>query len=245
MADIRYVDSIGSTNSAMVAGADSYGHGDVLCARSQTAGRGQRGNTWQSEPGKNLTFSLMLRPRRLKATDAFLLSMLVSNGIVDALAPLLPGLEVEVKWPNDIYVGNGKLAGILIENSLSGPYIERSVVGVGLNVNQASFPPMSLHPVSMAMISGRNFDLEDVLNVVADAVVRRVDGYSDSPDTARLLADYHARLWRRHGEHLWRDNLRGEVLSAPIREVSPDGHLILGCSPERIFDFKEVAAIID
>ena len=106
----------------------------TVWAERQTAGRGQRGNSWESEPGKNLTFSIVLYPTVLKARQQFYLSMLVSTAVVYALNNYTKGFSV--KWPNDIYWNDKKIAGILIENELEGNYVMQSIVGIGLNVNQ-------------------------------------------------------------------------------------------------------------
>ena len=241
---VENLDTAPSTNTWMTARADAYGHGDVVAAREQTAGRGQRGNTWEAEPGRNLTFSLMLRPAGLRAADAFLLSMAVSVGIVRGLSELMPEVDVEVKWPNDIYVGDLKLAGILIENSFEGSTVGRSVVGIGLNVNQSRFVSDAPNPVSMLGVTGREYNLDDVLRTVVARIVGEVDSFMAAPDAGALLRRYHSMLWRRLGEHRWRDNLRGEDITAAIASVAPTGHLTLATTPPRTYAFKEVAAIL-
>ena len=242
MITIHRVDSLQSTNTHMRQHADAFGHGDVLVVREQTAGRGQRGNTWEAEPGRNLTFSVMLRPHAIRPADAFLLSMLTARAIACTLSRIL-GVDVQLKWPNDIYVGDRKLAGILIENTFSGSLYDRAVLGVGLNVNQTVFISDAPNPVSMAQIAGREFLLDTVLEAIVADIVDAVDSFHPDVDSAALVGDYNAMLWRRDGVHLWHDNLTGEDLRASIARVEPSGHLVLATIPERRYAFKEIAAI--
>jgi len=133
-----------------------YRHGDVVWAERQSAGRGQRGHAWSSAEGENLTFSLVLEPVRLAVGEQFLLSQAVALALVDTFAAC--GIDTRIKWTNDIYAGDRKLVGILIEHRYSGPTLARSVVGIGINVNQTAFDPALPNPVSMALAAGRRFD---------------------------------------------------------------------------------------
>jgi len=232
-----------STNSQMATIAPSLAHGDIVICHEQTAGRGQRGNSWESEPGRNLTFSLLLRPRRIEAPDAFLMSMAVSIGITEALRKLLCQ-DVLIKWPNDIYVGDRKLAGILIENSFSGRKIGHAIIGIGLNVNQTVFRSDAPNPVSMAELSGHEYDLDEVLETVTGRIVAEVDAYESFPRTDLLVEHYHNLLWRRQGIHRWHDCITDKDITAAIAHVSPTGHLTLATTPPRTYAFKEVAAIL-
>lgn len=234
--------SLRSTNSEMARLVDSLFHGDVIVTDEQTAGRGQRGNSWEAEPGKNLTFSLFLKPEKLRAADSFLLSMAISVGIVDALNKILFPEEVTVKWPNDIYWKDLKLAGILIENSFVGPYVDYSIVGIGLNVNQKNFLSDAPNPVSMSRICGNDSDLKNVLNVVVESIL---DVLSLIARPRPLIERYHSSLWRRAGFHLWREPA-GNVFEAQIQSVAPTGHLTLEIvkGEKRIYAFKEVFPVI-
>lgn len=244
MSRIHRFDSLASTNSRMAQMAGGLRHGDIVICREQTAGRGQRGNSWEAAPGANLTFSLMLRPRVLPPARSFEMSMAVSVGIVRALRDIL-GKEILIKWPNDIYAGDLKLAGILIENSFSGNAIDHAIVGIGLNVNQTVFVSDAPNPVSMAQIAGRMFDLGTVLDAVAGSIISTFDAYEDAPCPSRLSAIYHSMLWRREGTHRWLDNLTGETLLAPLARVETSGHLVLATEPPRRYAFKEITALLD
>jgi len=132
--------------------------GMVIRAGYQSAGKGQLGNSWESEDGKNLLFSIILFPNMLAATEQFLLCEFISLGIHDYLNTIISGCKI--KWPNDIYAGDDKIAGILIENSLAGNAITSSVAGIGLNINQEVFSEQIPNPVSLKMITGINYDTD-------------------------------------------------------------------------------------
>ncbi|MCM1066141.1 MAG: biotin--[acetyl-CoA-carboxylase] ligase [Muribaculaceae bacterium] len=232
----------GSTNSELAARIDAP-HGAVLVAVEQTAGRGQRGNSWEAEPGKNLTFSQLLRPSRLPAARQFELSMAVSLAIAEAIDGLLPeGVCTSIKWPNDIYIGTGKVCGILIENKLAGALIERSIAGIGINVNQQIFLSDAPNPTSIIMHNGgRDTDLRAFLADVSERIVRTFDAYEAAGRPEDLKAAYMARLMCTRGEHTFADAAHG-TFKACITDVDYDGMLTLsnGCH----YAFKEVTFII-
>lgn len=243
--DIHWVDTAVSTNSLIASQVDSMRHGAVISARRQTAGRGQRGNSWESEPGANLTFSLLLRPSAIDAASQFQLSMLVSLGVCDALAAA-SNRDFVVKWPNDIYYGDSKICGILIENSLNGRRIDHSIVGIGINVNQRRFISDAPNPVSLFGILGHETPLEPLLVDVCRNILDRFDRYEASPDPGGLVSEYHSRLWRRCGFYNWHDALVDENILAEIAGVDVSGILTLRLDSGdfRHYAFKEVAAIL-
>ena len=238
---IRRFDSLASTNSAIA--ADDPPHGTVYITDCQTAGRGQRGNSWEARPGLNLTFSILLRPHTIYPAGAFAVSMLTSLSIADALSDLLNGRDVLIKWPNDIYVDDLKLCGILIENSLTSR-IERSIVGIGINVNQRTFVSDAPNPVSMATIAGHDFSLDNVLDTVISRILSDFDAYEANPSIESLTVRYRARQWRGSGIHRWRDNITGEIFDAAVASIAPDGMLTLDTIPPRTYAFKEVAHVL-
>ncbi|MDE6854361.1 MAG: biotin--[acetyl-CoA-carboxylase] ligase [Muribaculaceae bacterium] len=231
-----------STNTLMSSRTD-VPHGSVLAARMQSQGRGQRGNSWESEPGCNLTFSLMLRPEALPAARQFELSMVVSLAIADAIDALLPpGVQTTVKWPNDIYIGLGKVCGILIENKLRGTHIDSSIVGAGINVNQRDFISDAPNPVSIIHYNGGlKTDLDSFLRDVTHRITSDWDAYSTAPDPDALSARYFARLLWTSGDHPFRD-AAGHTFHSHITAVASDGTLTLANG--RTFLFKEVSFII-
>ena len=138
-----------STNLDAWRNKDAAEDKTVWCAEYQTAGRGQRGNRWESRQGENLMFSILFRPRGLRAAGQFVISQICSVGIVRYLAEL--GLDARIKWPNDIYIGDRKICGMLIENTLKDDTLAVSIAGIGLNVNQRVFPPELPNPTSVLL----------------------------------------------------------------------------------------------
>ncbi len=229
-ATLTLIDSCASTNSAIDRNAP---HGFALMAREQTAGRGQRGNSWEAEAGKNITLSLILRPVELPAARQFELSEAVALAVADTVESL--GIDrVSVKWPNDIYVGDRKIAGILIENALGGTYISRSIVGIGLNINQHEFHSDAPNPVSALQLTGREYDIEEVAGQMIQRILDRLNRDNH--------AEYRRRLWRGTGIWPWR-TAEGETFSAAIESVDPDGHLRLTGHPP--FAFKQIHPIFN
>lgn len=214
--------------------------GCVVTTHTQSAGRGQRGNSWEAEPGKNLTFSYLLRPEGVAPQEQFILSQAVSLAVVDVLSRYAHGFSV--KWPNDIYYHDSKIAGILIEHNLSGMSISRTIVGIGLNINQQQFISDAPNPISLQQITGREYDLDAMLAEVLEATTIR---YAQCVgDRKQLQFDYATALYRKDGFYPYRD-AHGEFM-ATIREVQPDGYLVL-CDTEgrvRQYAFKEVVFII-
>lgn len=200
-----------------------YRHGDVVWAERQTAGRGQRGHVWSSAEGEGLTFTLVLEPQFLPVGEQFLLSEAVALALADAFAGF--GIGTRIKWTNDIYAGDRKLVGILIEHNLSGPTLARTIVGIGINVNQLSFDPALPNPVSMALLTGRSFDRGEVLEAFLGCMRRR---YAQLADGGRetLQRDYRARMYRLDELHSYRLP-DGTLFRAAIRGVRPDGALLL------------------
>lgn len=224
-------------------------HGTAVRAVEQTAGRGQRGNHWEAEPGRNLTLSIVLRDLPIPPARQFELSMLVSLATVEFLDRYFPAERIKIKWPNDIYVDDLKICGILIENTLaSSDGIARSIVGVGININQRTFVSDAPNPVSLAMLTGREYDLDALAEAYTAAVVTRIDTYTDS-DLPAILSLYHDRLWRNDGQpHEWISTIPpAGKFKAAINAVLPDGTLLLqpsGSTTPRSFLFKEVAAVL-
>lgn len=242
---ITWIDEAASTNTLMAQQCADLPHGVVIAARRQTAGRGQRGNSWESQPDSNLTFSMLLRPTVILAATQFQLSMLISLGVCDALRAA-SGLEIKVKWPNDIYVGDKKICGILIENSLEGRRIGRSIAGIGINVNQESFFSDAPNPVSLINLTGRTFDLPMLLSDVCRAIIDRIDNYEAAPDADKLLSEYRSLLWRGEGFYMWHDQLTGEIYEGEITDVALTGHLTITsrASISKTYAFKEVSPVL-
>ena len=168
-ADIFWYESLDSTNDELrrrIAGLDNL---SIIASKSQTAGRGQGDHKWHSEPGSNLTFSLLLKfgdGARLKASGLQLLNDFITKVLLEFLSE--EGVEAWVKLPNDIWVGSRKICGILIENQLKGAEIESSIIGIGLDLNQCEWPSDLPNPVSLKELTGKEYPPEQVLERISD-----------------------------------------------------------------------------
>ena len=238
----RYATTTDSTNSEMWRMTNLADYDVVfLFADEQTAGRGQGSNKWESEAGKNLLFSVALHPTAVPVDRQFALSMAVAIEMTRLLRPFVG--RVKVKWPNDIYVADRKIAGILIENSVRKGMIATSVVGIGLNVNQTVFRSGAPNPVSIKQLTGQEVDLDKLRNAVIRRFLRcsrQLQG--DSFD--RLKKAYMAALYRRVGYHTYRDE-GGEFL-ARIVDIAPDGRIVLADKQgtQHTYAFKEVEYVL-
>ena len=213
----------------------------VAYADFQTAGRGQGCNKWESEKGKNLLCSLLVRPQGVKATQQYILSMAGALALYDALTPLGEGLAL--KWPNDVYWHDSKLSGTLIETTLKGGNIEACIFGIGLNINQQHFSADVPNPVALRHIVGHDTDIADWLQRIVAAFRQRMDAVSGG-EYADIRTDYHAALYRRTGTHAYRDS-QG-TFRATMQGVADDGHLILRDEQGalRQYAVKEVQCIL-
>ena len=213
--------------------------GFVVMADLQTNGRGQMGNSWYSAKGENLLLSILLYPHSVKARDQFIISRIVSLAIKRVLDRYLE--DVTIKWPNDIYWNNKKIAGILIENSLAGQHIDYTIVGIGLNVNEEVFPKELPNPVSIKQIVGVDLDREQLFNELYDELLKLYQ-LMEKGEIAAIESEYFKHLYWRNEKH-WFYDKEGRF-EALIKDVISSGHLVLTVFPsreERIYAFKEVA----
>ena len=221
----------------------------VVTAGHQTAGRGQRGNTWNSNAGENLLFSILVCPgERLKVTEQFLLSQAVALSLHEAMLHF--GIETRLKWPNDIYVDKRKLAGILLELDYAGAFVEQAIIGIGINVNQETFPPMERVPVSMKMLwkaengmQRQDFIIDDVLATILDLFEHYYTEMRFGNRDA-IAAEYKRVLLGMNERHTFFD--RDGHFDAVIQDVESDGHLILRRNDGSTgrYAFKEVEMVI-
>jgi BirA family biotin operon repressor/biotin-[acetyl-CoA-carboxylase] ligase len=152
--DIIWLERVDSTNDEARRHISEIDNLSVVSALEQTKGRGQRGNRWSSQPGENLTFSIVVKDFRIKANEQSAISQATALSLVDLLSR--HEIKARIKWPNDIYAGDEKICGILIENSLKGSEIDWSIIGIGLNVNQTAFPEDLPNPTSMKLCTGNS-----------------------------------------------------------------------------------------
>lgn len=244
--EIITLDEVNSTSTWLREQMPDAPHGTVVSAYNQTAGRGQRGNSWEAEPGCNLTFSILLQPRGITAATQFAISEAIATAIVDTLIPHVPQPEnLAIKWPNDIYYGDRKICGMLIENSIVGTNINRSIAGIGININQQEFRSNAPNPVSLWQITGKNHDLTTILHDVVQNILTNIDRLALSSERDTISRQYRQQLWRRTGSHPYRLP-DGTTFNAMISRVAPDGMLTLTREDgtQSTYAFKEVASVI-
>ncbi|MFM1878731.1 MAG: hypothetical protein RLZZ241_1597 [Bacteroidota bacterium] len=206
----------------------------VVWAKVQTQGRGQPGRVWEVEGGKNLTFSLLCRFKSFPARQQFVLNVLVATAVLEVLKGYdIPNLSV--KWPNDIMSGRHKLCGLLIENKMRGPNLLYTVIGVGLNVNQANFPNLP-QATSMALVAGTNFALEPLLYEICEAIFARLP-FDLNPDLELIRPDYQNllfdRLVKRNFQHA-----DGNRFSGTIQGIDLNGRLLITLESGKIQGFE-------
>jgi BirA family biotin operon repressor/biotin-[acetyl-CoA-carboxylase] ligase len=239
------VSQTASTNTYLSRLAATLPGGTVIYTPSQTAGRGQKGNSWESEDGKNLTFSHLLKRPPVKARDQFYLSEAAALAVVEALTAEA-GDGFAVKWPNDVYWQDKKVCGMLLENSLDGSDIATCIVGIGINVNQERFLSDAPNPVSLINITGHEHDLMALLKRVCSRIEQLVNSLDDATAREQLHRQYMAALYRNDGQqHLWED-AAGHRFMASVAGIAPDGTLTLQHEDGTRHDylFKQVKHII-
>lgn len=241
--EIIHIRETNSTNNYLkeLLQTQNVDEGTVVWADFQSAGKGQRGNGWESEAGKNILFSIVLFPGFIKAGEQFILSQIVSLAVANCLQEYTEGISI--KWPNDIYWNEKKICGILLENTILEDNIGHSVAGIGININQENFRSDAPNPVSLKQITNRDYNLEEILKTVVDNInvyYQQIKiGKTDS-----LIKQYKESLFRKDGYHLYNDGISDFL--ARIQDVDSSGILILKTKEgeERHFAFKEVKYII-
>ena len=212
--------------------------GTVISTPRQLDGRGQYGSAWESEPGKNISASVIVYPAFLAASQQFLLSQVAALAVWDVLSEIVPG-AVKIKWPNDIYIGRKKTAGILIQNILSGTQMRASVVGFGLNVNQTVFLSQPPNPTSLKIETGETFDPEALLASLCERFEARYL-HLKSGKVVPLQKDYLQCLYR-FGEEASFQKTNGEVFCGTITGVAQSGRLQIDTGhTQESFDLKEI-----
>lgn len=238
--NVVYVPECHSTNSLLMelAQKSNLAEGTLVITDNQTKGRGQRGNGWEAEPNQNLTFSFLLKPTFLQASEQFLLNIAVSLGLADYLQSRVSEINqhVKIKWPNDMMLNNKKVTGILIENTLAGNTIQQSVVGIGMNINQASFSYPTA--TSLNQVTGVIYDLSDELHLMGVEIESRYlqlrSGRGDD-----LRSEYVHQLYRMGKVHSFKIN--EEVVMGVIEGIDPIGKLKVKIEEEsKVFGMKEI-----
>jgi BirA family transcriptional regulator, biotin operon repressor / biotin---[acetyl-CoA-carboxylase] ligase len=229
-----------NTHASFLLKNSSLSEGTIVYTNFQTEGRGQVGNGWESEDGKNLLFSIVLYPTMINPADQFLISMAFSLGICDFLKRYIP--LCTIKWPNDIYVINDKIAGLLIESSIMKNQIESTIAGIGLNINQDKFISNAPNPVSLKIIIRRKSDLTTCLNEVASDLDARYKQLTE--DKNRIREEYISQLFHLNEWHEYKDN--NGRFSGRIKSISDFGRLNIEMRTGKMkeYSFKEVDFIL-
>lgn len=195
-------------------------HGAAIFAHHQTKGRGQHGKAWVSQPGKHLAMSIILQPDSMPVSSLASLSMKICLAISNVLTQVLPSIPVSIKWPNDIYTGNKKLAGILIENSLNANAVQHCIIGIGMNVNETEFEPAIPNAISLFMISEKEYDILDLARMLQHEVTSMIDHPSQ-----QWKKDYDELVFGLEEMHVFRKN--ENEFNAIVKGVDDDGRIIL------------------
>lgn len=250
---VKWFDEVDSTNSRMAADKSLLDDFTTYAAKAQSAGRGQKGNGWHSAKGENLTFSTLLKPEWLPVPEQFAISQAAALAVVDYLAD--KKVSAKIKWPNDIYVGERKICGILIENSLAGEHLSASITGIGLNLNQTAFPTTLPNPVSLKTVTGGDYNPEEELVRLLAFLRERYESTRSPRSRNSLDVEYMESMFRRGEWHNFErmeesdvpvEKRKGHLFSARILGVDSSGKLLLEDRSGIVesYAFKEIKYII-
>jgi BirA family biotin operon repressor/biotin-[acetyl-CoA-carboxylase] ligase len=241
--NLIYCENLTSTNTraSELLKKNDLPEGTVIHSDFQTAGRGQPGNRWESEKGKNLLISIILYPESVAPGEQFLISMTLSLGICDFIDRHLAGSKV--KWPNDIYVKDDKIAGLLIESSIMGETIESAIAGIGFNLNQIKFTDETRNPVSLKMITGMEYDREVSMKQLLSDLDKRYKLLLYG-DRKNIRIDYISRLYRFNEKHKYKAG--NGIFTGSIKDISDSGILSIENENGKIrgFSFKEIDFVL-
>lgn len=244
MSQRHFLPETPSTNSylQMLLDTNAATTGDAVYTFNQTQGRGQKGNQWISQPGKNVLLSIAIQPEFLPARNQFLLSELAALAVKKVLDEYVD--NVCIKWPNDIYIKDKKIAGILIENRLKDAKIEYSIVGIGVNINQTEFPADLPNPISLHQILETETNPELFAEKLHDSLCKNLLNI-DTEKNDEVRRYYLNSLYRRDGFHPYRD-ANGDFM-AKILDVNASGHLMLEMEDGKVmvYDLKEVTFLAE
>lgn len=235
--------SLASTNeyAQQLLAKQAVFEGTVIRADYQTGGKGYAGNLWESEPGKNLLLSIILKPSFLLPKNQFFLNQAISLAVAETVREVTLMDEVKIKWPNDIYYEDKKVGGILIENAIQGNQLQHAVIGIGLNVNQKVFPSELKHTTSLSLMAERELNLGSVLRALCEKTESRYLQLRGN-SIEQIQKDYMKQLYRNAEEAVFRAN--GKRFNAKIAGLTAEGKLILQLNDHHeVFGFKEVEFI--
>lgn len=241
---IEHFEELDSTNSyaASFLLSKHPPEGTIIIAKKQSKGRGQSTNKWESENGKNLTFSIILYPSFINISRQFEISKAISLGVADFLKDHVDG--VSIKWPNDIYVGKNKIAGILMEYSIKKNLLTSCIIGIGFNINQDEFLSNAPNPVSLTQLTGKTYDLEQCLSELLKKFNSRYQQLIDN-DFIKIDKDYEQRLFQK--DILASYSAKGNIFNGKIIGVDESGLLMIEDTEKQVhkFDYKEVSFLVN
>lgn len=236
----------GSTNAYLLDNAANFADEQltIAVAAYQTAGRGMGTNTWESEAGKNLLFSMLIHPTEIAIRNQYLISMTEALALRDAIEEEIGMPGVTIKWPNDIYYENKKISGTRIDLNIMAGKMQDFVLGTGININQKDFHSDAPNPVSMSQVTGRLHNIEAILGRIIELFQHYYDILMSENGNEKIVAMYHEHLFRKQGIYAYADD-KGEFL-AQMQEVKPNGMLVLRRVDGTVstYEFKEVKYII-
>jgi BirA family biotin operon repressor/biotin-[acetyl-CoA-carboxylase] ligase len=238
----KILDSVDSTNNyAMALVREGMAkHGMACVAKEQTAGKGQRGKSWQMQAGKSIAMSLILKTDKLRTDQQFYLSMLVALAANDFLKKYARK-ETAIKWPNDLYWRDRKAGGILIETVFNGAMWKWAVVGIGININQTRFHKSLPNPVSLFQITNNEYDVIELAEELYEMVMKRVATIAETP-VEKIKREYNRHLYKLN--ETVKLKKANAVFKTTIKGVSLQGQLQTTDTMDRQFDFGEVEWVL-
>lgn len=244
--DIIWLENVDSTNEEAKRRISICDNLSVLSALTQTNGKGQRGNSWSSASGMNLLFSIILKydEVNVKACDQFTISQMAALSVTDFLA--VHGIQAKIKWPNDIYVDDKKICGILIENKLCGEWLGSSIIGIGLNINERNFDVNIPNPTSMCIVTGQTYELKQSLEIFMRIFREYYDRYLNiTGGYLKIRQMYLSQMWRKDEKHCYLTD--GKEFIGIIRGITDIGQLIVENEKGEFveFAFKEISYILN
>ena len=243
--NIVHIPEVESTNTHALNlyNAQKLKEGDIIFTYNQLQGRGQAANDWESQKGKNLTVSIVLEPTMINASDQFIITQLVSLSIYDTLFTYLPSIDLKIKWPNDIYYGNNKLGGVLVQNIIAGNDISASIIGIGININQDVFMSDAPNPISLKLITGNEYDIETILDELANAISKNYELMNDIAGSNVFKDSYMSKLYHYNSFSAFKD--KDGIFTGKIIDIDEIGRLVIedNFGIPRSYMFKEVEFI--
>jgi len=232
---LEKVDSTNNYATAMIQKGEAT-DGKGVFAMEQTHGKGRRGKDWKSNKGDNIVLSITVQMQWLSMLRQFELSAAVALACHDFIVKYNPG-KTSIKWPNDIFIGDSKAGGILIENLVKGTLWQWAIIGIGININQVDFEEYNLAAVSLKQITGKNFKVLELVEELHALVLKRIDELK-SESFSKMLKEYNEKLFAKNRRvKLKKGNI---VFETTILGVSGAGQLITKDAFERHFNFDEV-----